>query len=183
MGILDWLGIGEGAEAAGAQVDEHAAKTETMRKIVRSLEEMEPERARWIACFAYVLGRVAHADLDISDDETHSMERIVMERGGLSEEQAIIVVQLAKTQNVLFGGTENFLVTREFAEIASRDEKLALLDCLYAVSAADESISAEEDSEIRKIAGELRLDHKDFIAARSGYLDHLDVLKDGPGGG
>ena len=51
-----------------------------------------------------------------------------MERTGLPEEQAIMVVQMAKTQNVLFGETENYLVAREFGEISTREQKLALLE-------------------------------------------------------
>lgn len=152
-------------------------ETETVRKIVDALDGMEPGRARFIAAFAYLLSRVAHADLDISPEETRAMERIVMERGGLPEEQAILVVQMAKTQNRLFGGTENFLVTREFNQIASRQQKLALLHCLYAVSAADQSISTREDNEIRNISSELLLSHQDFIDVRLEYRDYLAVLK------
>ena len=120
-------------------------ETETVRKIVDALEGMDSQKARYVAAFAYLLSRVANADRNISQEETRAMERIVMERGGLPEEQAILVVQMAKTQNRLFGGTENFLVTQEFNEIASREQKLALLDCLYAVSAADNSISTKEE--------------------------------------
>jgi uncharacterized tellurite resistance protein B-like protein len=105
------------------------------------------------------------------------MERIVMERGGLPEEQAIVVVQMAKTQNLLFGGTENFLVTREFAKIAGHEQKLALLHCLFAVSAADESIVSAEDTEIRKIASEIGLSHENFIEVKAQYRDYLEVLK------
>ena len=159
------------------------AETATVRKIVDALERMEPERARWIASFAYVLGRVAHADLAISADETRAMERVMVERAGLTEEQAILVVQIAKSQNLLFGSTENYLVTREFTRLASRDEKRALLDCLFAVSAADETVSTVEDTEIRRISEELKLDHDDFIAIRSAYRDHLSVLKKKPGAG
>jgi uncharacterized tellurite resistance protein B-like protein len=154
-----------------------SAETETVRKIVNALDGMEPQRARYIAAFAYLLSRVAHADLDISPEETRVMERIVMDRGGLPEEQAILVVQMAKTQNRLFGGTENFLVTQEFNEIATREQKLALLHCLYAVSAADESISTREDNEIRNISKELLLSHQDFIDVRLEYRDYLSVLK------
>ena len=105
------------------------------------------------------------------------MERLVMERGGLPEEQAIIAVQIAKSQNVLFGGTEGYLVTREFASSATREQKLALLECCFAVSAADREVSGTEDAEIRRIASELGLEHADFIAARSAYRDYLAVLR------
>ena len=46
---------------------------------------MEPQQARYIAAFAYILGRVAHADLTISEDETGEMEQIVMKYGRLPE--------------------------------------------------------------------------------------------------
>ena len=104
------------------------------------------------------------------------------ERAGLPEEQAILVVQIAKSQNLLFGSTENYLVTREFGRLADRAERRALLDCLFAVSAADESVSTAEDAEIRQITEELKLDHDDFIAARSAYRDLLSVLKKKLGG-
>jgi len=89
---------------------------------------------------------------------------------------------MAKTQAILFGGTENYLVTREFNRLATREEKLALLRCLFAVSASDDSISVMEDNEIRRIADELRLTHEDFIAARSEFRKYLSVLRKTPGG-
>ena len=147
-----------------------------------ALDQLEPERARFIAAFGYLLGRVANADMRISPEETRAMERIVMEYGGLPEEQALIVVQMAKERTQLFGATENFLVTREFDRIATREQKLALLDCLFAVSAAEDDISLVEDNEIRQIASELHLDHPDFIRVRSAWADRLKVLKNLPKG-
>jgi hypothetical protein len=105
------------------------------------------------------------------------MERLVMEVGGLPEEQAIIVVQIAKTRNKLFGATENFLVTREFNEIATRDDKLKLLECLFAVSASEDDISTVEDNEVSQIASELQLEHRDYIAVRYKFRDRLKVLR------
>ncbi len=156
-----------------AGVDE----TETVRKIARALNELDTDRARYIATFAYILGRVAMADLEISEEETLAMERIVVDRSGLPPEQAVMVVQIAKSQNLLFGGTEDFLVTREFNEIADRTQKLQLLDCLYTVSASDESISTVEDNEIGKIANELRLSREALIRAREAHAEYLAVLR------
>jgi uncharacterized tellurite resistance protein B-like protein len=173
MSLLDWLGIGDTEELDRGP----GGETETVRRIVNALDELPPHQARYVASFAYILGRVAHADLDISDDETRVMEKILVERGGLPQEQAIIAVQIAKTQNLLFGGTEDFLVTREFDRIAGHEEKIALLDCLFAVSSSDASISSAEDSEIRKIASELHLDHGEFIDARARYVEYLEVLR------
>ncbi|MFQ5695996.1 MAG: TerB family tellurite resistance protein [Terriglobia bacterium] len=182
MSIWKFLGLSvdprERDAETGAQARAStAAETETVRKIVAQLDQLEPARARYTAAFAYLLSRVARADLHISEEETRAMERLVRERGGLQDAEAIRVVQMAKTQATLFGGTENFLVTREFNRMATQEQKLALLDCLFAVSAADESISTKEDNEIRRIVKELELTHADFIQARLKYRQHLAVLK------
>jgi uncharacterized tellurite resistance protein B-like protein len=175
MGLLELFGIKGAPEPA-----ESRAASETVRRITEQLDKMDPERAKYIAAFAYLLGRVAHADLSISEQETREMERIVEGIAGLPEEQAILVVQIAKAQHALFGGTENFVVTQEFSRAATRAQKLSLLNCLFAVSSSDRSISTIEDNEVRKISTELRLDHSDFIAARSAYKEHLEVLKKRP---
>ena len=173
MSILEFLGFGSNPPAARDE-----SETATVRKIVDELDHMEPERARFVAAFAYILSRVARADMHISDEETRSMQRIVAEQGQLPAEQAIIVVQMAKTQNLLFGGTENYLVAKEFNRLASREQKLSMLHCLFAVGAADDSISTTENNVVRQIADELDLEHADFIAVRSRFRQHLAVLKD-----
>ena len=177
MRLADLFGWGS-ARAAAAPAS--SADTETVRKIAAALDRLDPDRARYVAAFAYILSRVARADLVITGDEMRVMEEIVQEKSGLPEEQAVMVVQMAKTQNVLFGGVENFLVTREFERIASREQKIALLHCLFAVSAADGSISSAEDTTIRSIADELNLDHSDFIAVKSGYADKLAARRESP---
>jgi uncharacterized tellurite resistance protein B-like protein len=156
---------------------ESQSSSGTLRKIIAELDNLEEARAKYLAAFAYILGRLANADLSISEDESREMERIVAGMGGLPEDQAILVVQLAKTQNKLFGSTDNFVVNREFKNIATRAQKLSLLTCLFAVSASDQSISNAEDNEIRRISIEIGLDHIDFVAARSAYKQHLEVLK------
>ena len=161
----------------------HAAKpqaavgdTETVRKIVAALDRMDPEHARYVAAFAFILCRVARADMHISPSETQVMERVLVDRAGLPQEQAILVVQMAKTQSTLFGGTEDFVVTREFNRLATRDQKLALLDCLFAV-ASDEMISTAEENEISQICSELQLEREDMVEMRAKYRDYRAVLK------
>ncbi|HEV8522880.1 MAG TPA: TerB family tellurite resistance protein [Terriglobales bacterium] len=171
MSIVDFLGLGKKQGSSPQHAD-------TIRTIVQALDRLESERAKYVAAFAYVLSRVARADLHISEEETREMERLVSQIGGLPEEQAVLVVQIAKTQNILFGGTENFLITEEFNRIATREQKLKLLECLFAVSSSDQSVSSAEDHEIRQIARELQLTHEDYIGVRLLFREHLAVLKD-----
>jgi uncharacterized tellurite resistance protein B-like protein len=171
MSILDLFGLGAKVET------DREEGTETVRKIVAELAALEPEKARYLAAFAYIMGRVAHADRQISTEETQAMEEIVGKLAHLPEAQAVLVVEIAKSQNRLFGGTENFLVTREFTDISTPDQRQELLDCLFAVSAADESISSVEEAQIRQIASELGFSHREYVEARSVYSRHREVLK------
>jgi len=80
--------------------------------------------------------------------------------------QATLVVEIAKSQNRLFAATEDFLVTREFRDIASESQRRELLECLFAVAQADRVMSSEEDVEMRQIASQLGFSHAEYIAAR-----------------
>src|SRR3954468_10486981 len=96
MSILKFLGINPNQTKAAS-----SAETDTVRKIVERLDQLPEEQARYIAAFAYLLSRAARADLHVSSEETAVMEHIVMKEGGLPEELALVVVQMAKTQNQL----------------------------------------------------------------------------------
>ena len=164
--IVRWLGV-------------ERTEREVLDAVCAVLDHLTPARARYVAAFAYLLGRVAGADLQITDDERQVMERLVAEEGALSTEEASVVVKLALAEGDQFGGTHNLHVTREFASQATPDECLGLLRCLFAVSAADANVTVREDNEIRGITRELRLEHADFIRARQEVRAHLAVLRTG----
>jgi len=164
--IRAWLGIQTHQEQEFAP----------LRQTLDALDHLEPDRARVFAGFAYLLGRVANADQHVSSEETRAMDGLVQEQGSLTQDQAMIVVQLAKSSNRLFGGSANFLVARQFAEVATYDEKLALMRCLFAVAATDDAISMTEEGEIHRIANELRIEQKDLVALRLSHRRHLPGL-------
>jgi len=164
--IRAWLGVDTPNTHASAP----------LRETLDALDHLEPDCARFLAAFAYLLGRVANADQHVSPEETRAMEALVRDEGRLSQDQAMVVTQLAKTSNLLFGGTANFLVAREFSALATYDQKLALMRCLFALAATDESISTAEEGEIHRIANELRLDHPDLVALRVSHRRHLPGL-------
>ena len=164
-----WLGV----EAPEKQDPVAKQKFAPLRETLDALDHLEPDRARYLAAFAYLLGRVAHADQHVSPEETSAMETLVREQVHLSQDQAMIVVQLAKTSNLLFGGTANYLVAREFSSLATHDEKLVLMRCLFAVSAADEAISLAEESELHKIAKALGIDRSTLVGLRIAHRQHL----------
>ena len=169
--------FGLASDAAGTAGSVGAPSSASVREIADALDRLDPDRARHLAAFAYILGRVAHVDLDVSPEETRAMEQILQSLAGLSETEAILIVRIAKSQHQLFGATESYIVTREFARTATQEEREALLECLFAVSASDDEVSGIEEAEIRRIAGELDLSHAEFIAARSKFREQIAVLK------
>ena len=158
------------------EVDE-VRDTETVARIAAELDQLEPDRARFLAAFAYVLARVARADLEVSDAETRKMVELVREFSDLPPAQATLVVLMAKTHAIALGGTENYLVTRQFRELATRGQRIDLVRCLFAVAAADENISSVESTEITQIGGELGFTREEIAGLRASFRDQLSVLQ------
>jgi len=172
MSIFDWL-KNSSAERQSAEGSESTA----VRDIAQRLSNLDPDRARWIAAFAMVLARAARADLDISSEELGEMQKIVHEIGGLPEDQAALVAEMAAHRNELLGVTEDYLSTREFKNVAADGDAERLLHCLFAVTAADDSISLVEEEEVRQVANELGVDHSEFTAIRATYREKREVLR------
>lgn len=166
MSILRWLGLSSDPEPHDNQLQE----------IEAALGAHGPERARYLACFAYILTRAAKADHHVSDAEARLMEQIVAERAGVDPEQASLIVRIARDAG-RSRGTDDYLIAREFERLASREEKMKLLDCLFAIAAADASIKTVEDNEVRRVASELKLEHADYIEVRQRHLGNLNVLR------
>jgi len=162
---------------AAAPLPDSAAETATVRRIVARLEALPAAEARFLASFAYVMSRTANADFDISADETATMERFAVEYGGLDSAQAVLVVEMAKLQARVNGGTEDFVVTREFRSISTPAQRLALLRCCFAVGAADGTISAPEAGTINEIARELDLEPADVNTVRSEFHEQLSAVQ------
>jgi uncharacterized tellurite resistance protein B-like protein len=142
------------------------AEPAPLRELVNALDRLEPARAQYLARFAYLLGRVARADEQISADETRVMEALIKEHGGLSDDQAMLVVSLAKASSQMFGLTADFAVTQEFTDTATYDERLAVARALFAVAASDERISIAEESEVHRITNQLRIEGPHLTAIR-----------------
>jgi uncharacterized tellurite resistance protein B-like protein len=167
MGFMRFL-RGDSPSQPAAAGPNLAAETEAVRSIVGRLESMPPEQARFLAATAYVLARAAYADMNISDEETAVMER-ELGQAGLDPSQAILVVEMAKLQERTTGATSDYLVTREFRDNSSAEQRLALMRACFLVCAADDSISGTESSTLSEIANELDVPRADLTALRAEF--------------
>jgi uncharacterized tellurite resistance protein B-like protein len=105
------------------------------------------------------------------------MERFALEFGGLDDAQAVLVVGMAKLQARVNGATEDFVVTREFHEISTPEQRLAVVRCCFAIEAADGTITAEEASVVNEIARELDIEPHDLNAIRANFHEQLSAVQ------
>jgi|SRR6188472_2361616 tellurite resistance protein len=154
-----------------------AGDTATVRRIVARLEALPPERARIVASAAYTLARAAQADLDISDEETSVIEQALQTSGALDEATAVLVAEMAKLQARTVGGTEDYVVTREFTALATEQQRIDVLRACFLVAAADGTISAEESAEVNEIANELHLDAETLNRVRAEFHEQLSSVQ------
>lgn len=145
-------------------------EVDRIRRVSSELEALPADARRFVSVYAYVLARVARTDPGLSDAERLSMERAVIDIGGLSEAQAVLVVQAAHSIGSLYGATEDYVVTREFARVASREQCEALLRAGFAVSAADDLVTASELAELGEIGAELGFTAEEVEAIRRDAL-------------
>ena len=103
-----------------------------------------------------------------------------MRIGGLSSDVAVLAIEVAHHRNDVFGSTDNFVATREFRDISTLEERRELLDGAFAITAADDSISATEEAEVRKIAAELGFSDQEYLGIRTKWNSKRDLLKDWP---
>jgi tellurite resistance protein len=167
-------------EAAQPAAPPPSTETESIRRISAQLEALPIEGRRFIAGYSYVLARVAHADLDVTQDELTFMEKAVVEVGHLSEPQAVLVVEMARNMTQLYGATDDYVVTREFANSTTREQREDLLRTAFAVGAVDDSITASESAELNEVGKELgfRADEVDTIRVEfSGQLAALQAMR------
>lgn len=179
MAMLRFLGLGKPAASSSVPISDARAEseTQTVRRIVAELQQLDPDRRRYLAGFAYVVSRAAHADLNVTADETRLMEQIVAEIGGLPEAQAVLVVEIAKNQGEMYGGTEDYLVTREFAAHSTSEQRRAAVEACFAVVGVDHEITAEEYAELTQIANELDLAPDELNEIRRSYADKLLAIQ------
>ena len=145
------------------------------------------KRALFLAALERYVREVNRANLAILQSDGPAADAL---RGyfstlvALSSDEGRLGCMLANTAveaEALHGSTDDHLVARAFRDMTSNEERLKLLRCLYAVAAADETITTAEDNEIFDIATAIGVSRLDVIAIRSEWKQYLGSMKALPG--
>ena len=131
--------------------------------------DLSDHRVRQLCLGAGLLAKIAYVDSDISDDEKNTIADILAKSWGLAEQEARLVADISCARTMK--GLDYFRLTRSFFECTTLDERRSFLKCLFAVANASDKTSHDEVEEIRRISNSLKLNHKDFIAAKVSISD------------
>ena len=89
----------------------------------------------------------------------------------------MLVTEMAKLQAKTVGGTEDYVVTREFKALSNESQRLVVMRACFAVMAANGTISAEETAVINQIAEELDIDDAALNAIRADYHEQFSAVQ------
>ena len=116
-----------------------------------------------LACAALMF-EVARADFAVDEAEQRAVYDLLTGEFNLSPEEIESVTEEAA--NKADAATCLFEFTRAVNDLASVDQKRALIGMMWRVAMADNALSRYEEHLIRKVADLLYLPHADFIQAK-----------------
>ena len=108
--------------------------------------------------------QIAHVDDGIDEMEKDTIARAIGAYWSLRPEHAMLVAEVAASE--ASRGLDNYRLSRELFEVTTEEERVRLLDALFAVARAHGHVSFDEIETIRNIAGLLKLSHEQFIDAK-----------------
>jgi uncharacterized tellurite resistance protein B-like protein len=153
----------------------HRRAPDLLDAIEQRLRRLDPSRAALVAAFAGLLSHVAFADGEISAAELDRIETLIVSHVGLSAEEAQAAAEIARQRTL--SGIEPYVLMRCFNDVAHEADRLALIECLYAVAAADDLVAHVEDAEVDRIAAAVLVSRTDVLKIRSRYRDKLEELR------
>jgi hypothetical protein len=84
---------------------------------------------------------------------------------------------MARNMTELYGATDDYMVTRQFAKDSTREQREDLLRTAFAVGAADDTITAAESAELNQIGKELGFRAAEIDNLRDEFRDKLAAVQ------
>ncbi|MCP4200112.1 MAG: TerB family tellurite resistance protein [Proteobacteria bacterium] len=141
------------------------------------LQDFAENDIKYVTGFAGLLGKVAYADMEMSDDEVAKMQSILSSTLRLRDSQVGLIVKMLQNHSVQLCSLEDYRYVRMINKVCDKEQKMELIEAMFAVASADESVSSEEDSAIYVVSKGIGLSHKDFVTVRAQFKNYLEVLK------
>lgn len=119
---------------------------------------------------AVLLVEVARADFNEDEVEIEAVGDLLKAHLGLARDDVATLIDEAQRQADHAASLQAF--TRQLHEELSLEEKHRIVELLWRVALADDTLDKHEDHLIRKVAGLLYISHSDLIRIRNRVTNH-----------
>ncbi|HEX9619257.1 MAG TPA: TerB family tellurite resistance protein [Polyangiaceae bacterium] len=154
---------------------EGAAELE--REVAAHMSGADAESIRVVTAMAGLLGAVAYADRNYSQDEEHRVRAELDRVQGLPSRGVEAVCAVLREHVLELSTVQIPRYCRLLRELGDRELRLEVLASLVDLAAADGSISSAETNLLRQVTTALGLDQGDYNAAQARHRESLDVLR------
>lgn len=125
--------------------------------------QITPELRR-LCLLGGLMGMVAQADGEIEQPEMDEIRKQLQFRGKFDSEQLDVLMSIIAEESAR--GLDRSRLISEYAGNATFDQRVELLDLLFAVAAANGALTHAELEELRGISAALNLSHRQYIDAK-----------------
>lgn len=137
-------------------------------KIPTNLPE---EKLYFICLVGTLMATIAHVDEHFDPAEKKALKRCLTDQFALKGKELTLLFEVVEEQ--ARQGFDFHEVVMELNRIASYNDRIHLMECLFEVSIADGEMAHGEAEEIRRITKALRIPHKTFIEYKVRALDKI----------
>lgn len=129
------------------------------------------ERLYFICLVGTLMAAVAHVDDHFDPAEKKALKRCLTDQFSLKGKELTLLFEVVEEQ--ARQGFDFHEVAKELNRVASYNDRIHLMECLFEISIADGEIVHEEAEEVRRITKALRIPHKTFIEYKVRALDKI----------
>jgi uncharacterized tellurite resistance protein B-like protein len=132
-------------------------------------DHLSAREVAYITSLSALLGRIAHADDDFSQEEKVEITILLKETTDMEHEDIDVVMQTIEDETLT--GIDLKSITRTFYNLSDEPQRLQLLNSLFLVAGSDGHIDPEEVDEIERIAVGLNMTHRDILRAKANAME------------
>jgi uncharacterized tellurite resistance protein B-like protein len=145
--------------------------------IARELPGADTETLTVITSMAGLLGAVAYADRNFSEEEELRVRKELERVQGLSATGIDVICKVLRQHIVELSTVQLPRYARALVELADVELRREVLGALLDLAAADSSISVVETNMLRQITKSLGLGQQDYVELQARHRHLLDSLK------
>ncbi|MBT5472271.1 MAG: hypothetical protein HOK41_16830 [Nitrospina sp.] len=128
------------------------------------VSQLPEDRLYFLCMVGTLMASIAHVDNEFDPAEKKALKKCLAEQFSLKGKELTLLLEVVEEQ-----GKSDFdfhEVVTEINRLTSYNDRLHLMECLFAVAAADGNIAHDEAEEIRRITKAMRISHSIFIEAK-----------------